>query len=107
MLLYCFNPRPPRGGRRHTECVLLASDLFQSTPPARGATPWGLPVEAQQMFQSTPPARGATYPYGQRPSDGGVSIHAPPAGGDGHVPGWWFARIRFNPRPPRGGRQDG
>ena len=79
-----FNPRPPRGGRR---CILwplcLPVWVFQSTPPARGATssfylhfseiknfnprpPRGgrhsLPKKhlLQILFQSTPPARGAT-----------------------------------------------
>ena len=33
-----FNPRPPRGGRHSIwlHCLLLL--VFQSTPPARGAT---------------------------------------------------------------------
>ena len=56
----CFNPRPPRGGRR------------RQAPKFR--------VAARQ-FQSTPPARGATSeePYRRW---FGVSIHAPRAGGD-------------------------
>ena len=57
-----FNPRPPRGGR------LL--DMRQSDGPKRG-------------FQSTPPARGATpnctcYAWGRF----WISIHAPREGGD-------------------------
>ncbi len=57
--------------------------IFQSTPPARGATNAGGTVIDFVIFQSTPPARGAT--------------------------GWnWIINGRsyhFNPRPPRGGRQ--
>ena len=55
-------------------------------------------------FQSTPPTRGAT-PYGDFYDNGSnVSIHAPHAGGDlGYL-----SHVRklhgFNPRPPRGGR---
>ena len=33
-----FNPRPPRGGRRNLWPLCLALWVFQSTPPARGAT---------------------------------------------------------------------
>ena len=33
-----FNPRPPRGGRRMLSCLITISCIFQSTPPARGAT---------------------------------------------------------------------
>ena len=33
-----FNPRPPRGGRHTTEQLPGTFDIFQSTPPARGAT---------------------------------------------------------------------
>ncbi len=101
----CFNPRPPRGGRRRPFFVLLIYPQFQSTPPARGATINTLEIRLLNMvsihapraggdgnpgasacaveeFQSTPPARGAT----------GIREHP---------------RVRlksFNPRPPRGGR---
>ena len=34
-----FNPRPPRGGRLQLSPDGTAIRLFQSTPPARGATP--------------------------------------------------------------------
>ena len=78
-----FNPRPPRGGRRCEIVSRLAVSEFQSTPPARGATTKGVADMACNLFQSTPPARGATLRpprrAGQRPD--------------------------FNPRPPRGGRQ--
>ena len=79
-----FNPRPPRGGRRY--CILSCGRFmlpFQSTPPARGATP-------------------AFRPKGQT---GGISIHAPREGGDNnHGTIFTGALQNFNPRPPRGGR---
>ena len=56
------------------------------------------------LFQSTPPARGATQLDQQQALDQGVSIHAPRAGGDMLE---WEKRNQgksFNPRPPRGGR---
>ena len=101
-----FNPRPPRGGRRdilqRTDIIrtisihapreggdskIITTDeevlLFQSTPPARGATWRCWPLRPARPFQSTPPARGATTPrqLGRR-----------------RCPD-------FNPRPPRGGRR--
>ena len=38
----------------------LCERLFQSTPPARGATTAQRSVGNDRIFQSTPPARGAT-----------------------------------------------
>ena len=79
-----FNPRPPRGGRRRSCLRLLSrSWIFQSTPPARGATSNIFSAFFRSLFQSTPPARGATFH--------GILCH--------------HAIKNFNPRPPRGGRQ--
>ena len=123
-----FNPRPPRGGRplmryakgsinkfqstppargatrtaAKSRPLLL---LFQSTPPARGATPAGSRPPRPWRFQSTPPARGATAAHLQRGPDQGISIHAPREGGDFPAPLHNSHYIHFNPRPPRGGRQ--
>ena len=86
-----FNPRPPRGGRRQKPALRILRALFQSTPPARGATStnrnrWSktqisihAPREGGDVkldlvgltliaFQSTPPARGATGRYALRKS---------------------------------------
>ena len=57
------------------------------------------------LFQSTPPARGATsgYQYEDLRLDV-ISIHAPREGGDlDGAPGPGECQ-NFNPRPPRGGR---
>ena len=101
----CFNPRPPRGGRQLATTGQNIVDLFQSTPPARGATvdnagfwhelrvsihapraggdrsPWLL-RGGHKRFQSTPPARGATEQLAVPLGGLHVSIHAPRAGGD-------------------------
>src|SRR5665213_168447 len=56
--------------------------MFQSTLPARGATPAIGYGYTTLVFQSTLPARGATpRKRGLRPP-GRVSIHAPRAGSD-------------------------
>ena len=102
-----FNPRTPRGVRRglygslHT-CRKISIHApregcdtsvlgwsggvsgFQSTHPARGATPTTTPnISIILTFQSTHPARGATFPM------------APKS----------FAACNFNPRTPRGVRR--
>ena len=56
--------------------------IFQSTPPARGATKvWDYLSQAAQ-FQSTPPARGATAGCQRYSGRHSISIHAPREGGD-------------------------
>ena len=56
------------------------------------------------MFQSTPPAWGATWADVYSDMLGVVSIHAPRVGGDTTHPGSGAGICGFNPRPPRGGR---
>ena len=62
-----FNPRPPRGGRQ-----------LEIVYPA-----------AETIFQSTPPARGATNGHGSIPQAILISIHAPREGGDGACGNGW------------------
>ncbi len=57
-------------------------ELFQSTPPARGATNQERRKRELFLFQSTPPARGATTVHYGVELVFDVSIHAPRAGGD-------------------------
>ena len=58
------------------------------------------------VFQSTPPARGATEQHKAEMDKFSISIHAPREGGDRGRPGDLAERRHdFNPRPPRGGRR--
>ena len=59
--LFCFNPRPPRGGRQLPETTIPSTMKFQSTPPA-----WGATLYRQPDINTV-----------------SVSIHAPRVGGDG------------------------
>ena len=122
-----FNPRPPRGGRQRGCQSQIAHGQFQSTPPARGATAPSFPSMYASPISIHAPREG-----GDRAGVAGdgsllISIHAPREGGDppkldyfldklisihapregGDLPG--MTRISFwqyfNPRPPRGGRQ--
>ena len=79
---------------------------FQSTRPARGATMATYDSDRGLWFQSTRPARGATHDGGRLRRGVRVSIHAPRAGRDfGRSVGHLRQRC-FNPRAPRGARQD-
>ncbi len=74
---------PREGGDAEDSYNTVAAAVFQSTPPARGATRSGttmpLPLTS---FQSTPPARGATRQRRIRSFHQTISIHAPREGGD-------------------------
>ena len=79
-----FNPRPPRGGRPRITNGSGWYVLFQSTPPARGATLFSYYIFFSFIyFNPRPPRGGRLCPY--------RFVHG---AGLGH----------FNPRPPRGGR---
>ena len=110
---------------------MTTKEVFQSTPPARGATlgdeaakqvEFLISIHAPReggdctirwiclmypLFQSTPPARGATSLTNFFPSCYNISIHAPREGGDGGYNDEVITHLDFNPRPPRGGRHDG
>ena len=78
-----FNPRPPRGGRLRLVLFWLTDGEFQSTPSARRAT-IGLFINTGFIA---------------------ISIHALRVEGDGNRRRFALHRCYFNPRPPRGGRQ--
>ena len=80
--------------------------LFQSTPPARGATPSQGITTIRWTFQSTPPAKGATdYPQ-QRQATGDISIHAPREGGDDASHCAYVMSDIFQSTPPAKGATD-
>ena len=78
-----FNPRTPRGVRPTSGIALLdGTGGFQSTHPARGATPGAIFMLFRKRFQSTHPARGATVGQLSTSSPMSISIHAPREGCD-------------------------
>ena len=77
-----FNPRPPQGERLENLPEIIAAIVFQSTPPARGAT-------CQSCCRSC---------YWT------ISIHAPRKGSDPIVTSKQATNNNFNPRPPQGER---
>ena len=97
----------PREGGDCLDFVHLSRQrAFQSTPPARGATPTCFSISsAISGFQSTPPARGATSSclYSKPPNT--YFNPRPPRGGRPVPRSVPEQPTYFNPRPPRGGRQ--
>ena len=73
---------PREGGRRLDKLISMYSKVFQSTPPARGATTYNRTADFTVTFQSTPPARGATQKWREIGCNAFISIHAPREGGD-------------------------
>ena len=80
---WLFQSTPPARGATAASTPSAISCRFQSTPPARGATADRLADTDADIFQSTPPARGATGgEVCPRSARGHISIHAPREGGD-------------------------
>ena len=78
-----FNPRPPRGGRRCRICAGMQKiDNFNPRPPRGGRRRPRACCRSCSLFQSTPPARGATALINGVRSEVIISIHAPREGGD-------------------------
>ena len=102
--LYNFNPRPPRGGR----LVSLTSTLpeernFNPRPPRGGRRVISSDLRRACVFQSTPPARGATSAQdGAENAGAGISIHAPREGGDNILSDAW-EQIEISIHAPREG----
>ena len=122
-----FNPRSPRGERPGFEIAASATEPFQSTLPARGATVSQLPpsltfsnfnprsprgerhctralAARANAFQSTLPARGATGRGCIGAREVCISIHAPREGSDPSRIMYHPFFSNFNPRSPRGER---
>ena len=78
--------------------------IFQSTPPARGATIFDSASGFETAISIHAPREGGddhAVPYVLAEL---ISIHAPREGGDFQRPCRHFFCGYFNPRPPRGGR---
>ena len=73
-------------------------------PREGGDLPRWLWTTTLPIFQSTPPARGATLSAKTEFQAIAISIHAPREGGDYYVISFRVVVEDFNPRPPRGGR---
>ena len=77
-----FNPRPPRGGRPRSLHVLEKPVLFQSTPPARGATCLRFAALTWSVISIHAPREGGDEGIHRHRPGHQISIHAPREGGD-------------------------
>ena len=77
-----FNPRPPRGGRHVGHGRKRDTQLFQSTPPARGATFVLCIVALCCVISIHAPREGGDYCRRFFRQGIFISIHAPREGGD-------------------------
>ena len=125
-----FYPRPPRGGRPQTAgaavpfeaisihalreegdlislSIVMAAEIFLSTPSARRATQGFAVFFEGHLFLSTPSARRATIPPTTTAPDTTISIHALREEGDTDLQKAGGCSKNFYPRPPRGGRPVG
>jgi len=99
-----FNPRAPRGARRPAEFIQPHIAGFNPRAPRGARLFWTGAPPSGDLFQSTRPARGATPESMCWRRCKNVSIHAPRAGRDvARTPGARRHRS-FNPRAPRGAR---
>ena len=98
---------PARGATPSIAYTGMDQKTFQSTLPARGATR-GLIACAfmPTAFQSTLPARGATAIAKSNSGTVVISIHAPRTGSDDKRPPASRAASNFNPRSPHGERPE-
>ena len=94
---------PREGGDQNSFSHDPTEFLFQSTPPARGATIMNLYDRRGYLFQSTPPARGATAGICLPCCFQLISIHAPREGGDTAAQNAANARKEFQSTPPARG----
>ena len=97
---------PREGGDWAETPNLLTTFIFQSTPPARGATPDHQAGHQHQNISIHAPREGGDADAGKvRVTVAFISIHAPREGGDGFRLDNFDNLYNFNPRPPRGGRR--
>ena len=121
-----FNPRSPHGERPALKYVQRQPRIFQSTLPARGATPTADPAneaiaisihaprtgsdKATKSSRAQPGNFNPRSPHGERPTDGDaqapprkISIHAPRTGSDLYGHTCFFRRRRISIHAPRTG----
>jgi len=101
-----FNPRAPRGARPGDGGLILRTVVVSIHAPRAGRDRMAPSMARWTLaFQSTRPARGATAGGVELDLGQTVSIHAPRAGRDRSSSYYCSPWPCFNPRAPRGARQ--
>ena len=107
LLVLCyFNPRTPRGVRLAADAPTPPHPCISIHAPREGCdTAIAASYTPLDLFQSTHPARGATCAEHCDRHPCGISIHAPREGCDRLASLSRSMQNHFNPRTPRGVRQ--
>ncbi len=95
---------PRMGGDNGANVGSRCANLFQSTPPAWGATLKEISVEGKVKGFNPRPPHGGRHDVELLFAVVAVSIHAPRMGGDRSSFDLHSGGKCFNPRPPHGGR---
>ena len=99
-----FNPRTPQGVRRGSRAGRGRGAEISIHAPRKGCDYDNRPRSRQHHpFQSTHPARGATPVHRLALGDGGISIHAPRKGCDEALPASQPERTEISIHAPRKG----
>ncbi len=102
-----FNPRSPHGERRKVSNQEGLSVQFQSTLPARGATPTQRAMDMGLFISIHAPRTGSDGTRCWRTSTtSAISIHAPRTGSDPFALQNRALFVHFNPRSPHGERPE-
>ena len=96
---------PREGCDRTSTSARVPWRLISIHAPREGCDLWPVSTSSPVKFQSTHPARGATRPIVRILRREYISIHAPREGCDMEDGELRMQRIYFNPRTPRGVRQ--
>ena len=107
-MLVIFQSTPPARGATHdTVDLAIHADISIHAPREGGDAVSGNDGDSYYLFQSTPPARGATlYSYIDKRIFY-ISIHAPREGGDVEVFAGRFRYLIFQSTPPARGATSG
>ena len=101
-----FNPRTPRGVRPVPSPTGWASLKFQSTHPARGATPRRMVQNRHGAISIHAPREGCDVQIGRRAQDDAKHFNPrTPRGVRPLIMDAFIANANFNPRTPRGVRR--
>ncbi len=100
-----FNPRSPHGERQSSSGSNCSSATFQSTLPARGATPEDTVQPFKVGISIHAPRTGSDGSHKPRQHNWEISIHAPRTGSDTLGAAGTRNAPDFNPRSPHGERR--
>ena len=99
-----FNPRSPHGERHGGGVLMVSLEIFQSTLPARGATPLQQEKRWKRQYFNPRSPHGERHVGRQRyTAANAISIHAPRTGSDKRIDAAFFCVTVFQSTLPARG----